>query len=114
LKYQQGNIVNVNLGDPPKEVQGHEQGFLRPCVVVKSFPALALVVVVPCTSKAPVYNHFTVVHLQKGTGGLSMDSFVLCHQIRTVSLKRITATLGALDPKSMYKVRAVLLDILEL
>ena len=35
--YTKGEIINVNLGIPPKEIKGHEQGMERPCVVIKSF-----------------------------------------------------------------------------
>lgn|GEM_PF-4156937 len=27
--FSKGEIVNVNLGTPPKEIKGHEQGFER-------------------------------------------------------------------------------------
>ena len=42
-----------------------------------------------------------------------MDSFVLCHQIRTVSFDRILKLVGALDAKDLLKIRGVLLDTLE-
>jgi mRNA interferase MazF len=112
--YTQGNIVSVNLGEPPQEVQGHEQAYERPCVIIKSFPTLQLAIVVPCTSKTPKYNLYTIVKLQKGAGGLSMDSYVLCHQIRTISFNRIFKVLGNVDTKDLLKLRSVLLDTLEL
>jgi mRNA interferase MazF len=112
--YQKGEIVNVDLGTPPKEVKGHEQGFDRPCIVIKAFPHLELVVVTPCTSKEPKYNHYTIVKLHKGAGGLSSDSFALCHQIRTISFDRIKNKRGKLDNKDLLKVQTVLLDTLEI
>lgn len=112
--YQSGNIVNVDLGEPPYEVQGHEQGYERPCVIIKLFPELKLAVVVPCTSKEPRYSHYTVVKILQGSGGLAKDSYVLCHQIRTISFDRVLKTVGSLDVKNMLKIRAVLLDTLDL
>ena len=102
------------MGYPPKEIQGHEQGFYRPCVIIKVFPALELVIKTPCTSKVPKYNFYTIVKLLQGTGGLSTESYVLCHQIRTISMDRIKGRLGKLDAKDLLKVQTVLLDTLEI
>ncbi len=55
----------VDLGTPPKEVKGHEQGYDRPCIVIRSFPQLELAIVTPCTSEEPKYNHYTIVKLSK-------------------------------------------------
>jgi mRNA interferase MazF len=112
--YQLGSIVNVDLGEPPYEVQGHEQGYERPCVIIKLFSELKLAIILPCSSKEPTYNHYTVVKMLNGTGGLSKDSYVLCHQIRTISFDRVIRYIGTLDVKNMLKVRAVLLDTLDL
>lgn len=111
---QKGEIINVNLGTPPREVKGHEQGYDRPCVIIKAFPHLELVVVTPCTTKEPKFNHYTIVKLSKGAGGLSSDSFALCHQIRTISFDRIKSKFGKLDNKDLLKVQTVLLDTLEI
>jgi hypothetical protein len=40
--YSKGEVINVNLGTPPKEVKGHEQGMERPCVVIRAFNNLNL------------------------------------------------------------------------
>lgn len=112
--FQKGEIINVDLGVPPKEVKGHEQGFDRPCIVIKSFPQLELAIVIPCTSKEPKYNHYTVVKLSKDSGGLTTDSYALCHQIRTVSFDRIKTKRGKLDTKDLLKVQTVLLDTLDI
>lgn len=32
LRYKKDDIVDIDLGKPPKEVKGHEQGYDRPCV----------------------------------------------------------------------------------
>lgn len=114
LNYTKGEIVNANLGNPPKEIRGHEQGFERPCVIIKSFKNLELAVVVPLTTKEPKYSLFTIVRILKGTGGLTADSYVLCHQIRTISFDRITSNRTKLDNKDILKIHSVLIDTLEL
>lgn len=63
--YTKGEVVNVNLGIPPIEIKGHEQGMERPCVVIKSFNNLELAFVVPLTTKEAKYSLFTIVKIQK-------------------------------------------------
>ena len=109
-----GEIIDVNLGLPPKEVKGHEQGFERPCVVIKAFTNLGLVIVIPVTSKQPKFAFFTVVKLQKGSGGLTSVSYALCHQIRTISFDRVIKRRAKLDNKDILKIDAVLIDTLEI
>lgn len=110
--YAVGEIVDIDLGNPPNEVKGHEQGYLRPCVVIKSFKGLGLVIVVPATSSKPKFTPFSVVELPKGSAGLTMDSYVLCHQIRSISFDRIKSQRGKLSPTDFLKIQAVLTDIL--
>lgn len=112
--YTKGEIINVNLGIPPKEIKGHEQGMERPCVVIKSFNNLDLVVIVPLTTKEAKYSLFTIVKIPKGTAGLTADSYELCHQIRTISFDRITSKRAKLDKKDILKIHSVLIDTLEL
>ena len=111
-EYQKGEIVDVNLGKPPKEIKGHEQGFKRPCVIIRTFSHLGLAIVIPCTSKMQKYNYYTLVKLKKGSGGLSVDSSALCHQIRTISFDRISGKRGKLEKKNILKIQSVLIDIL--
>ena len=110
--YSAGEIVMVNLGEL-HEVGGHEQAKYRPCVVIKSFSSLELVIVLPVTSSTKL-SLYTIVPLAKGVGGLVYDSHVLCHQIRTVSFDRITERIGKLENRDYLKIQAVLSDTLEL
>ncbi len=112
--FQKGEITNVDLGTPPKEIKGHEQGYDRPCIIIKSFPQLQLAIVIPCTSKIQKYNHYTIVKLTKGSGGLTADSYAFCHQIRTVSFDRIKSVRGRLITQDILKIQTVLLDTLDL
>lgn len=112
--FEKGQIVNVDLGVPPEAIKGHEQAKLRPCVVVKAFPSMQLAVVVPITGSQPPSHLYTFVFLPIGSGGLTKDSFALCHQIRTVSFDRMQKPLGKVDSKEFLKIKAVLSDTLEL
>jgi mRNA interferase MazF len=115
LRYQKGDIVDIDLGQPPKEVKGHEQGYVRPCIVIKAFIPLRLIVIVPCTKTLPKYSLYTIVRLNKGLGGLTSDSFALCHQIRTISADRIIRKKrGQLGTTEILKIHSVLIDTLEL
>jgi mRNA interferase MazF len=112
--YSKGEVIDVNLGFPPKEVKGHEQGLERPCVVIKSFNNLGLAIVVPLTTKEAKYSLYTIVKISKGTAGLTADSYALCHQIRTISFDRVMGRRAKLDSKDILKIHAVLIDTLEL
>ncbi|GAB4199642.1 MAG: hypothetical protein Fur0023_02120 [Bacteroidia bacterium] len=114
MKLSKGEVIDVNLGQPPKEVKGHEQGYQRPCIVIKAFTNLGLAIVIPVTSKKPKYPIFTIVKLLKGAGGLTSDSYALCHQIRAISLDRVIKTRKILDSNDILKIHAVLIDTLEI
>lgn len=114
MNLAKGDIIDVDFGQPPKEVKGHEQGYRRPCVVIKEFSNLGLAIVIPITSKKPKYSFFTIVKLSKGSGGLTTDSYVLCHQIRAISLDRVIKTRKILDNNDILKIHAVLIDTLEI
>ncbi|PBQ33903.1 growth inhibitor PemK [Sphingobacteriaceae bacterium] len=112
--FLKGEIVNVDLGLPPTSIKGHEQAKLRPCVVIKSFSSMQLAVVLPVTGSSPPSHLYTYVLVPAGEAGLTKDSFVLCHQIRTVSFDRIQKSIGKLGTKDFLKIKAVLSDTLEL
>ncbi len=109
--FKKGDIVWVNLGDL-QELSGHEQAFIRPCIIIKDFPTLGLAAVLPLTSKAKSY--YSVVKIDKADTGMAQDSFALCHQLRAISHKRIQKRQGVLSARAFNKIRSVLLDMLEL
>jgi len=114
MNLAKGEIIDVNLGQPPKEVKGHEQAFERPCVVIKAFSNLGLAIIIPVTSKQPKYWFYTIVKLPKGSGGLTSDSYALCHQIRTISFDRVMKKRAKLENKDILKIHSVLIDTLEI
>jgi mRNA interferase MazF len=111
--FTKGEIVFVRLGKPPEEIKGHEQGFERPCVIIKALNNLELAIILPLTTK-PKEFIFTFVRLSKGAGSLREESFALCHQIRTISFDRIQTRIGKLESHDILKIDSVLRDMLEL
>lgn len=94
--YQKGDVVLVDLGKPPSEVVGHEQAYVRPGEVLANFEHLELLIVAPCSTQDKPYLHATAVKVDAGTGGLEKGTFILLHQIRTLSHQRIKRTIGRL------------------
>jgi mRNA interferase MazF len=107
------DIVMVDLGVVPDQVKGHEQANPRPCLVVKPIASLQLAVIIPFTSKSKL-SIYSVVAINKGQGGLTANSFALCHQIRTVSYSRIGKTIGHLPSPDFHKILTVLAHFLEI
>jgi mRNA interferase MazF len=107
-----GQIVEVDL-DP---VVGHEQGRLRPCVVVQNDVSNrfgSTTIVVPVTD-AKNFAHRSPIYVlaPRGDGGLKKDSLVLCDQIRTVDQQRFGRFFGILSPETMAAVdRALLISL---
>jgi mRNA interferase MazF len=84
-------------------VAGHEQAGRRPVMAYCNDvigAATNLVAVLPATATKPGRRVYpTEVLLRAGTGGLGADSLILCHQLRTISLSRLSAPFGTLtDP----------------
>ena len=110
-KISRQDIVSANLGSL-QEIQGHEQAKKRPCIIIQVLEVYQLVVIVPLTTKKS--NLFHSVLIEKGTAGLKEDSFALCHQVRTISTKRIEKITGNLNDRDFNKVLTVLADYLDL
>lgn len=115
-KYRIGEIHMVNLGDVEnKEVKGHEQGKVRPCVVISALTRLQLAIIVPLTSKKPKIPTFYYVEIEKDIANkLTYNSNALCHQIRTVAATRIIKKVGKLSEIDLDKIKVVLADLLEI
>ena len=112
-KPYRGDIFFVNL-DP---TVGHEQAKKRPCLVVShnifNQGPSGLVVVLPITSKYKKLSWLVEVALTNGK--LQKTSYVLCNQIRTVSLFRFSGSrLGEASEKTIEKIEGRLRVLLEL
>ncbi len=107
-------IYWVTLGNPPKEVVGHEQAFTRPCLVVRSGHPSHVAIVIPITSKTPPSRHFAAVHLPEGIDDSGKDSYVLCFQVRAASYQRFGNKIGELNDDTYEEILTVLADYIGL
>lgn len=114
LALKEGDIVLVNLGKVGKAIKGHEQANTRPCLVLKALNTLGMAVIIPFTTKRPGNPSIRYARVPKGNGGLAKDSFALCHQIRSISYKRVSKTLGTLPDHYFEKIKWALSDLLGL
>ncbi len=93
----QWRVFGVRL-DP---VKGSEQGVRRPVLIISSEVMnenLPIVTVLPITSlKEGRKVYSTEILLKKGTAGLTLDSIVMAHQIRTISKGRLETIYGVID-----------------
>ena len=95
MEYQ-WNIFIANL-DP---TIGSEQGRTRPVLVISDEEInriLPVVNVLPITSRKPNRQIYpNEVLISSGIGGLSVESIILCYQIRTLDKRRLKKNLGAI------------------
>lgn len=111
--YQKGEILYIDLGEVGSPaIKGHEQGNSRPCVVITSLHRIGLLIIIPFTSRRPSKLKFYHVKVAKNIGGLTMDSYALCHQIRTIATDRVKRYIGKLPTNYLNRIRTVLWDLI--
>jgi mRNA interferase MazF len=97
-------------------VEGHEQAGRRPALVlsVDAFNAslAELVTVLPITSKVRVLR--TRIEVRPPEGGLSVVSYVIGEQTRTISSRRLVRRFGTVSSATMVKVADVVRVLLGL
>ena len=71
--------------------RGHEQAGTRRAVVIsyEAFHRSGMATVCPITSRRPKYAG--EIPIPDGHAGQTLDGLILCHQVRTVDLERVTA-----------------------
>ena len=114
LKPLQGEVWLFN----PDPTQGNEIGKkIRPCIIIShnfmnSGPS-GLVFIVPLTS---VYKGIeSHVKIDPHSGGVSIQSFALCEQIRSISKVRLVKKLGKIHSLDILKeIRSWILDLTNL
>lgn len=95
---------------------GREQAGTRPALVISvdnfnNGPA-ELAIVIPITSKERhVRSH---VKIPAGEGGLTMDSFAKCEDVRSVSRKRFIRRFGAVPRARLAEIEEVLRILMDL
>lgn len=95
-------------------VVGHEQGHIRPAIVVSAttFNQLphGLAFVVPTTrTRRDLPFHITI---DPPEGGLRNTSYAMCEQEKSLSTRRFGRRLGVVTPETMLAIESVLKDIL--
>ncbi len=102
-------------------LRGHEQGGERRALVVsyEPFHGSGLLTICPVTAARSVPRYPNEVPVPRGEAGQTEDGLILCHQVRTVSLQRLSGQdpriLGYLaDAATRTAVRAALANQLGL
>lgn len=109
-----GDVFMANL-DPS---EGSEQGGTRPVVVVSRdalnqfSPAVVVASITDAANKKKIYPSH--VKVSAGIGGLTMDSIVICEQVRAISKTRLKRMLGKFDTPTMTSIEAALKITLDL
>ena len=111
-KINRGEVWMIDL-DPTK---GREQAKKRPCRIISSnrfnqTPA-ELVIAIPITSKKK--NIPLHVSVQPPYGGLKVISYLMCEQIRSISIERLDNYLGKIDEDTLIEVEGILKRLLDL
>jgi mRNA interferase MazF len=113
LTVMRGSIWAVDL-DPTR---GHEQGKKRPCLVLSAedfnVGPTELAVIAPLTSQ---YRPLSwLVPLEPPEGGIIKRSYIICNQLRMVSLERFSScSLGTIKSTTMEKVEILVRMLLVL
>lgn len=109
MRVERWSVWLANL-DP---VIGSEQGRTRPVLVISATALndiLPVINVLPVTSRKGnrrIYPNEAL--LPAGTAGLTVESIVLCYQIRTLDKRRLGRAFGTLDDETL---RQAIIDAL--
>ncbi len=114
-------MVNVIRGDVVlcdlNPVIGTEQAGIRPAVIVQIDRANAVsphTIIAPFTSKIRQVLLPSHVFVPAGVGGLTLDSVILCEQVRVIDKSRIVKAIGHLDDAYIKELAIALGTILGL
>jgi mRNA interferase MazF len=109
-----GDVFMANLAP----VEGSEQGGTRPVVVVsrdalnKVSPVVVICSITDAANKKKIYPSH--VRVRAGSGGLTMESVVVCEQIRAISQTRLQRQMGSFDRTIMTSIEAAIKITLDL
>ena len=111
VNVMRGDVVLCNLSP----ATGTEQAGIRPAVIVQIDRANAVsphTIIAPFTSK--IRQVLLPSHVFVPAGGLSLDSVILCEQVRVIDKSRIVRAIGHLDDVYMEELAKALATILGL
>lgn len=102
VKIARGEIWLADLNP----VRGHEQAGKRPCLVISvdlfNQGESGLVVVLPVTSKEKgIPFHVTI---DPPEGGVKMQSFIKCEDVRSISVERLDKRWGTVSVETLEAV----------
>ena len=103
MTVKRGEIWIANLNP----VQGSEQSGLRPVLIFQNDKinrAISTAIVIPFTSNLRRAALPSCVQVAKGEGGLTMESVLLCHQMRVLDETRLNSKLGEVSEQTMNEV----------
>lgn len=109
-----GDVFMANL----EPIQGSEQGGTRPVVVVSRdalnqfSPVVVICSITDAANKKKIYPSHVLVHA--GNGGLTLDSIVICEQVRAISKTRLKRQLGTFNRPVMADIESALKITLDL
>jgi mRNA interferase MazF len=78
----------------------------------KYSPVVVIAPITDAANKKKLYPSH--VKVPSGTGGLSLDSIVICEQVRAISKTRLTRQIGKFDKATMTSIEAALKITLDL
>jgi len=116
MDIRRGDIVYVDL----EPIKGSETGKKRPCLVIQNdvnneyAPTTIIAVITSRRRLEKKKKYPTHVWINKGEGGLTIDSIIQCEQIRTVDKSRIIKKIGHLDDDFLEKVEEAIRIILSM
>jgi mRNA interferase MazF len=99
---RRGEVWYVDFGEP----MGHEQGFVRPALVVSSdeWNRHATILTVLALTRTK-HRYPTRIEIEPdATNGLEDTSYARCEDIRSVSERRLMHRVGAVDAAVMSSV----------
>ncbi len=111
---RRGDVFDARLNP----TEGSEQAGVRPVIIV-SRNAInqysPVIVVIPVTKAANVKRVYpNNVVIQKGNGGLTVDSVALAGQVRAIATSRLLRQRGTLPIEIMWKIDRALQITLDL
>ena len=115
---QHGDLWYVDFGSPglPGGPIGHEQGLVRPAVVLthdrwnRHYPDLYVVVPLTKRDRGSPWH----VRVTPPDGNVRVPSFILCEQVSVAAWQRFGAHLGTLSPQALHEVKRRLRRLLAL
>lgn len=99
---------------------GSEQSGVRPVIVVSDdgfnqAPGWNSIIVIPITTAdAQRRRGPTVVAIPAGVGGLTRESYAICHQITTLDRRKLTQQVGSIPRELMRDIELAIAAALDL